>query len=276
MKNIAAMNQHYKNFSLEYFLNAQYELGIEAIELWLSAPHFALDHLSYDDCKRTLKLLNKRNQKVIAVTCPSFDYHYQYAHDNVNFRKKSIEYFKNGIRVASSLGAKYMTANSGWGNKLIDVAEAWKNSQETMSEVLKFAEKKGVIIVMESLVKEETNLANTLENTKKYYYEINHPNLKIMVDTVAVYEAGETLEDWFKVFGEDIKHMHFVDGGHSYDHFVWGDGRYPLEKMIATIDVNVYSGYISQEIIAEDYLDDPVRADRRNIYMLEKAFNKTL
>ena len=33
-----------------------------------------------------------------------------------------------------------------------------------------------------------------------------------MADTVAIYFAGETLEEWFQAFGKDLIHMHFIDG----------------------------------------------------------------
>ena len=38
------MNQHYRRFSLDYFLDCQQRLGVEQIELWCGAAHFWLDH----------------------------------------------------------------------------------------------------------------------------------------------------------------------------------------------------------------------------------------
>ena len=34
------MNQHYRRFSLDYFLDCQQRLGVEQIELWCGAAHF--------------------------------------------------------------------------------------------------------------------------------------------------------------------------------------------------------------------------------------------
>ena len=42
--------------------------------------------------------------------------------------------------------------------------------------------------------------------------EVNHPNLKVMIDTTAMGVAGETIDEWFDTFGDEIIHMHFIDG----------------------------------------------------------------
>ena len=43
------MNQHYRRFSMDFFLDCQQRLGIGQIELWCGAAHFWLDHTGYDD-----------------------------------------------------------------------------------------------------------------------------------------------------------------------------------------------------------------------------------
>lgn len=54
---IAGMNIHYLFYSLDYFLDAQKELGFKTIELWGGAPHFYLDSMTYQDCKEVKKKL---------------------------------------------------------------------------------------------------------------------------------------------------------------------------------------------------------------------------
>ena len=38
---VAGMNIHYVNYSLDYFLDAQQRIGFKSIELWCAAPHVA-------------------------------------------------------------------------------------------------------------------------------------------------------------------------------------------------------------------------------------------
>jgi fructoselysine 3-epimerase len=270
---VIGMNQHYKRFSLDYFLNAQEKEGIQNIELWLSAPHYWLDSFHYEDCKTILKKIKARNLKIVATISPSMDYQYQYAHPEPDHRKKSIEYFKNGIKATADLGATMMSINSGWGYWNGDHAEAWRKSQDTIGNLLEVAKHEGVTLVLESLAASETQILNNLEKTIQYFQEINHSSLQIMIDTVAMRVAGETMQQWFEAFGSHIKHMHFVDGKSSCDHFAWGDGDYPLEDFISCLNKYNYAGYLSQEITAPEYLDDPISADRKNMRTLGRFIN---
>jgi Sugar phosphate isomerases/epimerases len=117
---------------------------------------------------------------------------------------------------------------------------------------------------MESLRPQESQLVTTLKDAKKMFDEINHPNLKLMIDTTAMGVAGETIDDWFKVFGDDIIHMHFIDGN-PYGHLVWGDGNQPLKEWIETIKKWEYKGYLGQEITDFNYFENPAIHDKRNM-----------
>ena len=99
--------------------------------------------------------------------------------------------------------------------------------------------------------------------------EVCHPALKVMVDTIAMGAAGETLEQWFQAFGPDLIHMHFLDGA-PYVHQIWGDGSYPLEEMLHCLRDHGYHGYLVQEIADERYFDNPAAADEQNYRVLSR------
>ncbi len=87
---------------------------------------------------------------------------------------------------------------------------------------------------MESLRPQESQLVVTLADAKRMHDEVNHPNLKVMIDTTAMGVAGETIDEWFDTFGDEIIHMHFIDGN-PYGHLIWGDGNHPLGEWIDTV-----------------------------------------
>ena len=91
----------------------------------------------------------------------------------------------------------------------------------------------------------------------------------MMVDTIAMGAAGETLEDWFKAFGDAIVHMHFLDGD-PYVHAIWGDGNYPLEAMLQVLNDKGYWGYLVQEVADSRYFGDPAKADLENMKVLAR------
>lgn len=98
--------------------------------------------------------------------------------------------------------------------------------------------------------------------------EVNHPNLKAMIDTTAMGVAGETIDQWFDILGEDIIHMHFIDGN-PYGHLIWGDGTHDLKEFLSALKRHNYTGYLGQEITEFDYFNDPAAADLRNMKAYE-------
>lgn len=266
---LVAMNQHYRRFSLDYFLDCQERIGFKNIELWCGASHFWIDSNGHEDCKRLKKKLKSRGLEVVSVTTPSCAYQYQYASQVKEILDESYHYFSNGIEVAAELGADRVVVNSGWGYDGEETTEMWKRATDNLHRIAEKAAVYDIKCVMESMRDDETNIVNSIQSAKKMYDAVAHPNLKIMVDTIASGAAGETLDEWFDTFGNDVIHMHFLDGD-PYLHNVWGDGNTSLENQLATMNRRGFTGYLVQEIADEKYFSDPFSADIRNMRVLER------
>lgn len=265
---IAGMNIHYLFYSLEYFLDAQMRAGFQTIELWPGTPHFFLSYMEYSDCKRVKRLLDERKLQLKIITPENCTYQYQFAAQEKEQFKISMEYFKRALDAGEELGAEIMAINSGWGYWNEDREEAWKRSREMLSVLADYAKGKNIQLAMESLRPEESNLATTLDDVKRMLVEVDHPNLKAMIDTTAMGVAGETIDQWFSVLGKDIIHMHFIDGN-PYGHLIWGDGNHNLQEFLEAINRNGYTGYLGQEITEFDYFKKPDEADMRNMKAYE-------
>ena len=126
----------------------------------------------------------------------------------------------------------------------------------------------GVTIAVETVRPEESKCIITLPELKRLLSDVNHPNVKAGMDTIAMGVAGETPEEWLKTLGKDIVHTHFVDG-RPYGHLVWGDGLFPLESYLDVLNKYHYEGLISQEITDFRYFEDPAGADARNFRAFE-------
>lgn len=64
---IVSMNQHYRRFSLDYYLECQEKLGVENIEFWLGASHFYVDSKGYEAIQPVRKKLQDHHIKVVSV-----------------------------------------------------------------------------------------------------------------------------------------------------------------------------------------------------------------
>lgn len=263
----AGMNIHYRNYSLDYFLDAQERVGFESIELWGGIPHFYLDPTSYEDCKILKKKIRDHHLKLVEFTPENCSYQYQLAAKDTNY-EHSLAYFMNAVRACAELECSQISTNSGWGYLDETREEAWKRSVEMNSIICDFASEYGITVAMESLRPEETNLGVRLEDVRRLFDEIGSPNLRINVDTTAMGVSGETLEQWFAEFGPKITHFHFVDGT-PYGHLIWGDGCRDLGHDLQVLRDNHYEGYLGQEITDSRYFSDPLTHDMRNMKALE-------
>jgi fructoselysine 3-epimerase len=268
---VAGMNIHYKNYSLDYFLDAQQSIGFTSIAFWGGPPHFSLDYATYSDCKILDKKIRSRGLKTVGFVAASVLYRNQFCLYEPEHREKSFHYFSNGIKAAAELGSKSMHVNSGWGYKTEDREEAWKRSKDMLTRLAEAAQHEGIVLTMEALRPDETGLVTTLSDAKRMFDEINHPSFKIMLDTNPMGVANETIWQWFETFGEDIVNTHFVDAT-PYGHLIWGDGNYPLADMISCLNDYKYEGYLCQEITDTRYFKDPVSADVQNMKTLSRYF----
>jgi len=267
---IVGMNQHYKYFSLDYFLDKQQEIGFKSIEFWCGAPHFWVDWKKYSDCRALAAKVALHGLQVVSITVPGFANQYQCAPlSNRYHAERSLSYFMNGVHIASELGCGIMTVCSGYGYLNDEKEELFKRSCWLLQRLCEEASRYGVVIAMESLKADESNIAIDLRSTKKLFDMVGHPALKIMVDTIAMSAANEKLEDWFHVFGKNIVHMHFLDGKPD-NHNIWGDGCHPLEQELTVLQQNKYTGYLVQEVVADQYFEDPATADYRNMQVLKR------
>lgn len=265
---IAGMNIHYLFYSLEYFLDAQAKAGFRTIELWPGTPHFFLSYLEYSDCKRVRKSIEERALQVKIITPENCTYQYQFAAQEKEQFEKSAQYFKKALDVGEELGVEIMAINSGWGYWNEEREEAWKRSREMLSALAEYAKTKNIRLAMESLRPQESNLATTIQDVKRMMNEVNHSNLKAMIDITAMGVAGETIDQWFAALGDDIIHMHFIDGN-PYGHLIWGDGTHDLKSLLEAVNRHGYKGYLGQEITEFDYFENPAAADWRNMKAYE-------
>lgn len=264
---ISVMNIHYANYSLDYFLDVQAELGVKNVELLGGHQGMWIDHKGYADTAPIRRKLEERGLKCPIITPEGIDYQYQYSGQSKELFERSYRFFANGVRMGAELGAKILMANSGWGYWTEDYEEGMKRTAEMFSRLSELCAEFDMEVAFESLRPQESHLCCDLKSTKDLIDRVNHPRCKAMLDLTAMEVAGETIEDWYAAFGpEKINHAHFVDGN-PYGHLVWGEGHRNLEQCLNLLNSYGYTGYFSQELTDSSYYADPKSVDTRNMRM---------
>ena len=220
---------------------------------------------TYKNVKRLAKDLGIHFTCFTAASCT---YHYQYCASGEDYAR-SRAYFIQGLQMAHELEIPYMAMNSGWGFWNEEREEAWKRSREMLWEVACEAEKLGITLTMESLRRAESQLVYRLEDAVRMEREVNHPNLKIMIDTTAMAVAGENMESWFDTFGSKICNLHFVDGT-PYGHLAWGDGEADIKEILDIFDRNRFSGHFVLEYTDSKYFLEPFKVYEKTYHIIRQ------
>ena len=271
LSQLAGMNQHYRRYSFTEYLDSMAACEILNLELWCGAPHFLLDDQKYSLPGWYKREAQARGLKFVSVCAPSMQWQYSIGIDGRERIERSLHYYENGVRTAEELGCRILSVNAGWGYRDRADDETIRRAADMICRLASFAAGKGVTLALESLQPSESNIVRNLEEFKKFYELLPKDSVKILLDTVAAGVAGENVGDWFDTFGDQIVHCHFVDGVPS-GHRAFGDGEYPLKKMLHSFIENQYTGYFVMEL-GGIYADDPFCADRGNMAILRNYFH---
>ena len=264
---IAGMNLCYRFYSFDYFLDSMEALGYKSIELWGGAPHFYFPDLSVAEIMRMRKKIAAHDLRTICFTPEQCSYPINIAYHDSWARERSLRFLERAIYIAAELESQRMLVTPGYGYFDEPITDAWSRCAESLKRLSDIALREGVTIVLEPLRKDETNLITSLPALKQMIEEVHSPALKGMLDTSPMYFAGESIRDYFKCLGENLRHIHFIDGAPA-GHLVWGDGIFPLEEYLGDISAAQYTGYLTIELTAAQYYNDPHCAMERTMKAL--------
>jgi protein FrlC len=255
-KQITGMNFHYLHYPFTYFLDSMVKYEFEQIEIWGAAPHMYVEDLSLQDIRSIKNEIDQRQLQVVCFTPEQCMYPINLSAREPEMRERSIRYFQKSIDAAVELEAPMVLVTAGWGYRNEGTDEALNRTKDSLENLSRYAEKLGIVLALEPLQKVESNIVNTLPDIKALLKDVSSPNLKGMVDTIPLAVEGENLSDYFDELGDQLAHIHFIDGNPA-GHLAWGDGSLPLEKYIETLAEYNYEGALTLEFTSSQYLLDP-------------------
>ena len=136
------------------------------------------------------------------------------SHLNKRKRKMCISRMLAHIDLASKLNS-FVTIGgirgAGLNSKRIDLPSYFDNLKDSFSEIIPYAEKRNVILLLEPINRYETMLINTIKEAVSWIDEIGSSNLKILPDTFHMNIEENSMEDNLIIFGKYISYIHFAD-----------------------------------------------------------------
>lgn len=250
---LAVMNYHYLRYPLSKFLDKVAASPFKFIELYLAAPQlnpfdYSLSRLISVDTE-----IRRRNLEVICLTPENCYYPINFASQEKDLRESSLRCYQRVIDTAQFLGCKKVQFVLGYGYFDQPKEEAWSLAKNSVEQLVTYAERKGITLILEELMCTTSNVINSSAEMARMLKEVDSPNLGGMLDLSQMSWYGETPDDYFKNLGTKLQHVHFNDRGH----LVPGDGELPMKKYYEMIKNQGYQDTMSFEICDRRYYCDP-------------------
>lgn len=158
-------------------------------------------------------------------------------------RRKAVEFLKSRINTAADLGAEIATGvvYAAWGEftgkQRTD--EEWEWCKETLWKVTDLLEETGVTLGIEAINRYETYFINTAEDAKRLVKEIDHPSIKVHLDTYHMNIEEKSFYEAIKIVGDDLCHLHLCEN----DRGVPGTGHVDWNGIFKALNEINYDGW---------------------------------
>lgn len=172
----------------------------------------------------------------IRLTGPDVDYDVIAAHA------------EKGMKRAAQIGGKVLVIGSGGSRNVpegFDFETGYNQFAKVLGLVGDIAAKYGMMVVVEPLRTEETNLINTVAEGIEIVKKANRPNVKSLADFFHVYKSGETL-DAIRYNDGWLGHLHLARANEDRS-MPYEEDIPKVEEWAAAVKESGYEGRLSLE-----------------------------
>ena len=260
---IVGANYHYVRYSLDYFINSMQRFGLTRIEFYAAEPHMYVDDYTPAMAQAVRRKLSAAGISVACFTPEQCNYPINIAAEDELIRLRSIRYYERTIELAAAMESPLIQIVGGRGLYDGNQKSAWGRSAEALAHFADIAAGYGLTMVLEASNWVTSTVINTTEDIIKMLDELGRPNLKGMIDTNALYDAGEEFERAVQLLGDRLCHVHFMDARPDAHELVPGEGVLPMDEYIKTLAKYGYKGSLTPEFWGLRYAEKPDDAIRR-------------
>jgi protein FrlC len=265
----------FQHFPFEKVAKAIRGFGLREIELWGAAPHLDLFHATDARVASVRRTLADNGLSVWCFTPEQVVYPINIASGNEELRQDSVQRFRRAADICAELGARYLFLTSGRGYETEPPQQAWSRAVDSLGQIAEHARRSGVRCLLEPLQRFETNILTNAADLRRMLDEIGADTMDVVLDTVAMATAGDTVAGYIELFGSRLAHVQLVDGTPG-GHLVWGDGSLPLGRYIEELAAAGYAGKITFEPFGTGtYALDPIKAWARCLDAVEPYLDRT-
>ncbi|HET8550678.1 MAG TPA: sugar phosphate isomerase/epimerase family protein [Bryobacteraceae bacterium] len=219
--------------------------GLEIAPATLGADPVALSAAARRELRRTMSSEGLQYAGLHSLMPASPGLHLTTPDDAV--RARSWDFFRRLIDLSGDLGGGVMVLGSGKQRATTagsTVEDARRRLSDGLAASADQARARGVLLLLEPLSPQFTNVVNTVVEAVSMIREIGHPAVSSMIDTHNTVAETEPHDVVIRRYIRDIRHVHVneLDGRHP------GTGNYDFRRVLSALRAVSYDGWISLEV----------------------------
>ena len=238
-----------KSWTIDYkrYIDKVKKLGYDILE-FQAQP---LLEMTNEECRAIKKYADEQGIKLSYSL--GLNPKYDVANPDKDVRAGGVEYLSNIVRKIAVMEGELFSGvtYAGWGVPDYFVDEAEKEalfcrSVESMKQVMKVAEKEGVIVCCEAVNRFESPLVNTAAEAIKYADMVDSKNIGIHLDTYHMNIEENNIGDAIRLVGKRLRHFHTGENNRNVPgrgHLDWDE----IFKALKDIDYK-------NDIVSEPFL----------------------
>jgi sugar phosphate isomerase/epimerase len=126
---------------------------------------------------------------------------------------RALEYAKGAFERAERLGSTVVVFGSSAAKNVpagFPQPAAWRQITDLLRGLGPLAARHGITIAIEPLNRQESNIVNLVSEGLRLTQEVDHPNVRLLVDFYHLMRESESFEDVLAA-GSVIRHIHFAE-----------------------------------------------------------------
>mgnify|MGYP000846260802 FL=1 len=252
MKGISCNSNVLSDLPVEKAIYLLAEYGYDAIDICLElTPPFdpvPTPHMSPDDDNAKRKLVFSSAQKA-GIAIATLNAHTNICARDSQARAANIQFLEGAVQLAADLET-HIVVTSGGGKDAYGY-EQWffEWAVDTLKQVLPTANKLGITLAIEAGSPPGCLIYN-IETMRKLLDSDGLDSVRVLFDPAHYFIRGDSPIDAFKVFSDQIVHMHAKDATGDPENIIFpplGEGKIDFDALFGVMSSVGFDGYIAAE-----------------------------
>ncbi|MBO3763301.1 MAG: sugar phosphate isomerase/epimerase [Thermoproteota archaeon] len=246
---LSICNELFKGWSLEKTFHYVNQLGYNGIEIAPFTIASSVEKISEEKRSEIRREANRNGLEVVGThwILVTSNKNLKLFKDNGETNKETIDYLKEVVKFTSEIGGKIVVFGSPKQRNIPSreiFEQAWSSAVSAFKEVGDLAKEESVTICIEPLSRDQTNFINNVREANKFIDEVNHENIKLILDVRSMCDEGRPFSDIIIEGKKNLRHFHSND----CNGYIPGSGSANYKQIVQGLLKIEYSGYLSVEV----------------------------